>query len=172
MVSRLLMWDAAFSHKLRIAEKPGLLRTLAAFFAHSGDSWFWLIGLAVVWWAGNDSWKTRAIWLGMGILVTAALVMMIKFTVRRQRPVGDWGDIYRKTDPHSFPSGHAARAGMLAVLGAGLGPGWFALVLFVWAPLVAFARVILGVHYVLDICAGVFFGAVLGGILLWIHGFL
>ena len=57
--------------------------------------------------------------------------------------------IYRKTDPHSFPSGHAARAFMIAVLATGLGPGWLAVVLWVWAPLVSVARVAMGVHYVL-----------------------
>lgn len=172
MVSRLLALDADLTQKLRIAEKPGLLRTLAAFFAHSGDSWFWLVGLGILWWVGDDAWKTRAVWLGLGILVTAVLVLLIKFTVRRQRPAGEWGGIYRKTDPHSFPSGHAARAGMLAVMGIGLGPVWFSVVLLIWAPLVALARVIMGVHFVSDIFAGVIFGAGMGGIVLWLHSFL
>lgn len=172
MVPRLLVLDAELSQKLRIAEKPGLLRTLAAFFAHSGDSWFWLVGLVILWGFGDAAWKTRAVWLGIGILVTAALVMIIKFTVRRERPAGEWGGIYRKTDPHSFPSGHAARAGMLATLGLGLGPGWFAALLLVWAPLVAFARVIMGVHYVLDILAGMLFGGMIGGVIWWVSGVL
>jgi undecaprenyl-diphosphatase len=167
MVSRLLALDAELTQKLRLAEKPGPLRTLAAFFAHSGDSWFWLVGVALMWAGGDAAWKTRAVWLGLGILITATLVLAIKFTVRRERPVGEWGGIYRKTDPHSFPSGHAARAGMLAVLGVGLGPGWFAAALLVWAPLVAFARVMMGVHYVLDIFAGMVFGAGIGGGIWW-----
>ncbi|NJN44608.1 MAG: hypothetical protein HC806_07750 [Anaerolineae bacterium] len=90
---------------MRVAENPGPLRSLAAFFAHSGDSWFWLVGLAIVWWLGNDEWKLRALILSVGILITAMLVMAIKFTVRRQRPTGEWGEIYRKTDPHSFRRG-------------------------------------------------------------------
>ena len=35
-----LRLDATLTKKMRIAEEPGPLRTLAAFFAHSGDSWF------------------------------------------------------------------------------------------------------------------------------------
>jgi undecaprenyl-diphosphatase len=167
ILSRLISLDASLSQKMRVAENPGPLRTLAAFFAHSGDSWFWLVGLAVVWWLGNDGWKWRSIILAGGILVTAALVMVIKFTVRRQRPTGEWGEIYRKTDPHSFPSGHAARAGLLAVLGLGLGPVWFAITLLIWAPLVALARVAMGVHYLLDILAGFGFGILMGGIILF-----
>jgi undecaprenyl-diphosphatase len=82
--------------------------------------------------------------------------------VRRQRPPGEWGAIYRQADPHSFPSGHAARALMLAVLGLSLGPAWFAAALCVWGPLVALARVAMGVHYVSDIAVGALLGVVFG----------
>lgn len=162
MKQNLLEFDAKYTDRLRIAEKPGLLRNLAIVFAHSGDSWFWLLGLALLWWLGNEAWKERAVVMGLSILGTAALVMVIKFTVRRQRPAGDWGGIYRKTDPHSFPSGHAARAALLAVLGVALGPAWLSLILLVWAPLVILARVAMGVHYFLDVLAGAVLGAVVG----------
>jgi undecaprenyl-diphosphatase len=88
--------------------------------------------------------------------------MLIKFTVRRRRPEGEWGGIYRKTDPHSFPSGHAARAIMLAVVAAGLGPAWFALLLMAWVPFVALSRVAMGLHYLSDVLAGVFLGVLTG----------
>ena len=163
---RLLELDANLSARLRVAERPGLLRNLAAFLAHSGDSWFWLLGLILVWLLGSPAWKHRVLVLGAGILVTALLVMLIKFTIHRQRPAGQWGEIYRATDPHSFPSGHAVRAVMLAVVALGLGPLWFGAVLAVWAPLVCLARVAMGVHYLSDVLAGMLFGLVMGGITL------
>ena len=138
-MQRLLELDAALSARLRVAERPGLLRSLAAFFAHSGNSWFWLLGLVLLWWLGAPEWKHKALVMGVGILISAVLVMLIKFTVRRQRPAGQWGEIYRSTDPHSFPSGHAARACLLAVLAVGLGPAWFGALLAAWAPLVCLA---------------------------------
>jgi undecaprenyl-diphosphatase len=147
---------------LRVAERPGLLRTLAALFAHSGDSWFWLAGLAATWWLGDADWKQWAVSLGAVILVTAVVVMLIKFTVRRQRPEGTWGGIYRSTDPHSFPSGHAARAFMLAVVCLGLGPTWLGFILLVWAPLVGLARVAMGVHYLSDVLVGGILGCISG----------
>ncbi|HSF83349.1 MAG TPA: phosphatase PAP2 family protein [Anaerolineales bacterium] len=158
----LLALDARLSAQLRLAERPGLLRNLAILLAHSGDSWFWLLGLGIVWIFGTEAWRQRAQMLALGILITAVLVMVIKFTVRRRRPAGEWGGIYRQTDPHSFPSGHAARAMMLAVLASGLGPGWFAAVLLVWAPLVVLARVAMGVHYLSDVVAGGLFGILTG----------
>ncbi len=166
----LLAIDKKISAKLRVAEKPGILRTTAAIFAHSGDSWFWILGLALVWWFGSPSWKVRAIILCAGIVITAVIVMIIKFTVRRSRPEGEWGSIYRATDPHSFPSGHATRAFMLTVLAFGFCPLWFAGLLLVWAPLVSLARVAMGVHYLSDVVAGMILGIVMGSTLIVILG--
>jgi undecaprenyl-diphosphatase len=159
---KLLELDAQYTNRLSIAERPGVLRSLAALFAHSGDSWFWLLGLVLVWWLGPDPWKELAITMMIGVVLTAAVVFLIKFTVRRRRPDGEWGKIYRKTDPHSFPSGHATRATMLAIVAIGFGSSWFALVICLWAPLVILARVAMGVHYLSDVLAGAMLGIALG----------
>ena len=100
--------------------------------------------------------------MAAGVVLTAVIVMLVKFSVRRRRPEGQWGQIYRSTDPHSFPSGHAARVVMLAVLAQALGPAWFASALLLWAPLVGLARVMMGVHYRSDIIAGMVLGIVMG----------
>lgn len=165
-LGRLLELDARLTQKMRIAERPGLVRTLAAVLAHSGDSWLWLALLFVIWLLGDAYWKHIALVMSVAILATAALVMLTKFTIRRQRPEGEWGQMYRKTDPHSFPSGHAARAFLLAVLAVGLGLAWFGVLIAVWAPLVALSRVAMGLHYVSDILAGVLVGVVAGIVVL------
>jgi len=164
-LTRLLELDSRLSNKMRIAERPGGLRTVAILLAHSGDSWFWLLGLAGLWLVGNDYWKSRAVSFAVGITLTAVIVLTIKFLVRRKRPEGDWGAIYRSTDPHSFPSGHAARAVMLAVLALALGPAWLAIVLFLWVPFVSLARVAMGLHYLSDVLAGIVFGVIIGIVL-------
>ena len=169
-MDRLLKLDERWSQRIRVAEKTGPLRTLAAFLAHSGDSWFWLLGLVLLYVLGDEFWRWRASVLGTGILVTAIVVLIIKFTVRRRRPEGEWGGFYRKSDPHSFPSGHAVRAVMLAVVAIGIGPGWLALLLAIWAPLVALARAAMGVHYLSDVLAGILLGVVMGllvGVVFW-----
>jgi membrane-associated phospholipid phosphatase len=162
----LIELDARLSDHMRIAERPGLLRTLAVVLAHSGDSWFWLAGLGLLWWLGTDYWKVRALILIVTILLTALVVFMVKFIVRRQRPEGEWGKLYRNTDPHSFPSGHAVRSLMIAVLFLGLGPLWLGLLLLAWAPLVGLARVAMGVHYLSDVLAGWILGLLVGGVVL------
>ena len=166
---RLLELDARLSAQMRVAERPGPLRTVAAFLAHSGDSWFWWAGLALLWWRGNPFWRPWALTVLVSIIGLAVIVLAIKFSIRRRRPEGEWGAIYRSTDPHSFPSGHAARAMLIAVLATGLGPWWLAVLLCVWMPLVSLARVAMGVHYLSDVAAGAVLGGIAGGVVLLIR---
>jgi undecaprenyl-diphosphatase len=157
---KILEIDRDWSYALRVAEKPGTLRSLAVVFAHSGDSWFWGLGMAVLWLAGSAFWKYWAVYQLFWISALAALVIALKFSIRRRRPEGEWGAIYRNTDPHSFPSGHAARAFLIAVIAGILGPLWLMVVLWIWAPLVSLARVAMGVHYLSDIVAGAVVGII------------
>lgn len=167
-LARILELDAAISRRLRVAERPGVLRSIATVLAHSGDSWFWLLALALLAIWGDGFWQARARFLIVAILTTAVVVMTIKFTVRRRRPEGEWGAIYRSTDPHSFPSGHAARAIMLGVAALVIGPPWLGATVVIWAPLVALARVAMGVHFLSDVLAG----GLLGALMAWVNLFL
>jgi undecaprenyl-diphosphatase len=157
--------DIRLSNRLRIL-KTGMMHKAAVFFAHSGDSWFWMAGLSLVWLSAlllqTNTWQYRSVFLAICIVVQAIFVLAIKFAIRRQRPQGEWGGIYRRRDPHSFPSGHATRAFMLAVLAIGLGPAWFGWLLVIWAPMVCLARIMLGVHYISDIVAGAALGVLMG----------
>jgi undecaprenyl-diphosphatase len=159
-----LVRDIAWSQALRLSEKQRWLRLGAAVFAHSGDSWFWGVGLLAVLATGTPGARAWSLQALVSIVVLAAVVLTIKLLIRRRRPEGDWGAIYRVTDPHSFPSGHAARAILLAVLAAGHGPAGFAAAVIAWAPLVALARVAMGLHYLSDILGGAVLGLIAGAI--------
>ena len=161
-LTRLLELDARLSARLRVAERPGVLRTVAAVLAHSGDSWFWWAALALLAWRGDAFWRPWALTVLICILIMAMIVLGVKFTIRRRRPEGEWGQFYRSTDPHSFPSGHAVRAVLIAVLAIGMGPWWLAVILCIWAPLVVLARVAMGVHYLSDVVAGAALGLIAG----------
>lgn len=158
----LLEIDRRWSAKISFAERPAAMRSIGALLAHSGDSWFWGAGLAAVWVIGDGPWKLWASGLLIAIFVTALIVIALKFLVRRRRPEGTWGSFYRRTDPHSFPSGHAARAVMLSVLVLGWGPLWLAPILLIWAPLVTVSRVAMDLHYLSDALAGVVLGIAVG----------
>lgn len=162
LLGRLRKLDRRWTARLSVAGARGPLRWTAALLAHSADSWFWLAGLAITAWLSSGSWRSWSLALAVAVLVTAAVVMGLKFTIRRRRPEGTWGSIYRRTDPHSFPSGHAARAVLLAVLIAAWGPAWLQPAALIWAPLVLIARVVMGVHYLSDVFAGALLGLVFG----------
>ncbi|MCJ7677645.1 MAG: phosphatase PAP2 family protein [Anaerolineales bacterium] len=169
-LARILSADARWSQALRRAEQPGLLHLGATLFAHSGDSWFWALGLALVAWRGDAASRAWAWHIFLAVAALAVLVMALKLLIRRRRPAGEWGAIYRNTDPHSFPSGHAARTAMLAVLLCAWGPAWAAPIAVVWAPLVSVARVSLGVHYLSDVVAGALLGLIAAGVAVAIGG--
>jgi undecaprenyl-diphosphatase len=161
-LKRLLELDARWSAKLTISQRHPGLRNLFRFLAHSADSWFMIPVMGLIGLAGDGTWKWRMLTMFVTMCITALVAVGSKRLIGRRRPEGDWGLIYRSTDPHSFPSGHAARLVMLALLSIQLGPWWLCLILFLWAPLVALARVAMGVHYLSDMIGGALLGAAFG----------
>jgi len=158
---QLTQWDENLSAKLRHFENKPFLRALAIIFTHSADPWISLLFIGCLWLWGIGSWKQLAIVMFIGTLLTAAVVFVFKYSVRRRRPVGEWGKIYRIANPHSFPSGHAARCAMLSVVGLTLGPLWVGIMLFVYAVVVSISRVMMGVHYFSDVFVGAIIGVVI-----------
>lgn len=141
----------------------------AVIVGHTGDSWLWAIGMAMVWALSREGsllWRRNAAILEISIVIQALFVFALKQVIHRARPDGDLSDLHRLVDPHSFPSGHATRAAMLAVMCLALGPAWFGWLILAWAPLVCLSRVLTGVHYLSDILGGIVLGVVLGYVML------
>lgn len=162
MLKKLTEFDIDLTNRIRLTSPTSPWWRLAALIAHSGDSWVWATGLALVWLFTRSFWHSYAAILEISIVIQALSVFALKSMIRRRRPDGNWGGIYRHFDPHSFPSGHATRAMLLAVMAAGMGPAWFGGLLAVWAPLVCLSRVMTGVHYISDILGGMALGLAMG----------
>ena len=161
-MDELVKKDAALSQKLLVPEDKRLLRGLLDAISHSCDSWYWLIGLVVIWAATEGTPRQMAIFTAFGLVLLAMAVLAAKFLIKRPRPEGEFGQIYRITDPHSFPSGHAARAAAIAVMFSTLGNPWLTLIVFIWMILVGYSRVALALHYVSDVIVGWLIGLVSG----------
>ncbi len=162
-MNRLLAWDARISDKLRIDKKSGPLFFFVKVLAHSGDSWLWCGFLFLLWlFADGGKEKSLAFW-GGSIALTALLVFFLKKLLNRKRPEGEWGTIYRKGDPYSFPSGHAVRGGLIVMLSWGtFHDPLITSAVFLWAVCMSLSRVLSGLHYVLDVLGGFFLGLLIG----------
>jgi undecaprenyl-diphosphatase len=169
LIKLFLDWDIQLSNRLRISPVGCAWWRPAALLAHSGDSWFWASGLAILWLVSNPFWRRLTAILLIAIVLQALIVFPLKMAIRRQRPAGEWGSFYRQFDPHSFPSGHAARAVLLMVLSIALGPAWFGWLIAIWAPVMALSRVMTGVHYISDVVGGMLLGLVLGQAVLAVY---
>lgn len=126
----------------------------------------WIALLAAAWLLGDATWKVRALVTFAGLALVEIVVIGIKWVVRRRRPVGTDGMIYRRTDPYSFPSGHAARAVLLSLLALRMGPVPVFIAIVAWSPFMAISRIAIGIHYVLDVVGGALLGGLLTAIVL------
>ncbi len=150
-----LAWSDALRGRLADA---GIVRRAAILAARSGDGWL-VLPIVLACWARGAS---AALPLAICIVAAAVVVFALKFSIRRNRPESEWGGGYRRFDPHSFPSGHAARVAAMATFVALVGPWPLAVAVVAWALAVAFSRVALGVHYVSDVVAGGALGIAMG----------
>ncbi len=133
---------------------------MATLTAHSADSLIVIPVLALVWFFSSE--KTLINLLIAAYVCSVLLTTIVKLTVRRKRPPGDWGQIYRKTDPYSFPSGHAARTIALSTIFFSEPVVIWGLASLLWAAMVGLARIALGVHYLSDVAAGYLLGILTG----------
>ncbi|MCE9685940.1 phosphatase PAP2 family protein [Shewanella sp. AS16] len=94
-----------------------------------------------------------------GFLVELPLYLLLKNSIRRPRPCHVVGAValFEPSDKFSLPSGHTAAAFVLAFAVLTVYPA-FALLAYAWAGLIGLSRIVLGVHYPLDIVAGACLG--------------
>jgi undecaprenyl-diphosphatase len=159
-------FDESLTAPLTLPPRRGAAQVVALGLAHSGDIYIWAVLLAAAWFFGDSQWKARALITISGLVLTEIVVVIIKNIFRRKRPPGTSGAIYRRADPYSFPSGHAARAVMLCILSWQLGPVAAFVVVMAWSPIMVLSRIAIGIHYVFDVIAGIVLGVLLTAVLL------
>jgi undecaprenyl-diphosphatase len=161
LIEKVNDWDTVFFTSIfRKRELPGLTRCMRVLSA-SGDGYLYPLITAGVFISVPD----RAISFLIAILAAFALELplyhIVKNKIKRDRPFESLHGIRSRiipSDQFSFPSGHTAAAFVMAVLLSYSFPA-ATMPVFLWASLIGFSRVYLGVHYPSDILAGAVMGS-------------
>jgi undecaprenyl-diphosphatase len=96
----------------------------------------------------------------LAFAIERPVYFVLKNGFKRNRPqqvLKNFRSVITPSDQFSFPSGHTSAACMVATMLAYFFPA-FMIMLYLWVALVAFSRVILGVHFPTDTMVGAALG--------------
>ncbi len=102
----------------------------------------------------------------LSYVIELPLYLLLKNSIRRTRPCAAFAGFesdFQPSDKFSLPSGHTAAAFIMASVVLNIFPA-LAPIAFAWAIFIGLSRIALGVHYPLDILAGMGLG--MGAVLL------
>lgn len=150
----LLAVDNKLSSAFAKADKLKPIHGLMLFFAYSGELWVWLLLFLAL---GIYSRNYNAL---IAVIATAILNKSIKYLFKRKRPVEELSNYYAKFDPHSFPSSHSARAGVILTVALWQFNGWILALGVIYAVFVMLSRLVLKMHYPSDVLAGAVVGII------------
>ena len=163
MISYLLDIDLAIFNWINTGMSNMVFDVIMPWLTYLGDFWAGWIFIVILF-----MMNLKPVKRGIRICLFASLIYgcvsglqsVVRYLVNRPRPFIDHEVIVRvahlPTDP-SFPSGHAATAFMIATILSDQFPK-YRYVFYVFACLVSFSRVYLGLHYLSDVIVGALIG--------------
>ncbi|WP_276299254.1 phosphatase PAP2 family protein [Halorussus lipolyticus] len=133
---------------------PAVIQELFTFLTQLGDAWFLFTAVALVYWFVN---RRRGAFALSAILGALALTLALKGLFELPRPPADLH--VGHASGYGFPSGHAIGATTLwALLALVLERGshrWRAIGAGAVVAVVATSRLVIGVHYIVDVVVGI-----------------
>ncbi|WP_135824756.1 phosphatase PAP2 family protein [Halorussus ruber] len=146
---------------------PEVIQELFAVLTQLGDAWFLFTAVALVYWFGN---RRRGAFALSAILGALALTLALKGLFELPRPPAELH--VGHASGYGFPSGHAIGATTLwALLALVLERGshrWRAIGAGAVVAVVATSRLIIGVHYLVDVVVGIAIALTYLAILLYV----
>jgi len=133
-----------------------------------------VIGLIFLFLLALDK-MTIALEFLLAVVLSQVIIFGIRFFYFRARPGRTrrkFKNLYERLDESSFPSIHAARAGIIAiVLAQGL-PFLAKILLWITATLICFSRYYLKRHHATDLLVGGILGLIIGYIVIIVGGLI
>ena len=164
------MFDRIAAGDLRVMRRanawfaPRWVRWWMMGATRAGDGWVWyIVGAIILLFGGRERFHALAAGTAAA-LFSIGCFLALKRTINRKRPcelhAHCWATVL-PPDEFSFPSGHTMTAFGIAVALALFFPALSAALLF-FAFSIAVSRVVLGMHFVSDVIAGMLLGAAIG----------
>jgi undecaprenyl-diphosphatase len=124
-----------------------------------------LIVLFMAWYRKSKPMFHNFIMMAVTLILAALMIQFMKGIIDRERPFLTYPFIIKLSSggDSSFPSGHSMEAFAMAMLLTMLFRNWRLIIpVYLWAMLIAYSRVALGVHYPSDVLGGVVTGTIIG----------
>jgi undecaprenyl-diphosphatase len=164
--------DRKVMHRVNRWTPPLWMRRWMVAASRAGDGWGWMVvGMGVLFWGGERRFKALEA-AGISVCAGQVLFNVLKRVTGRARPCATeehcWATLL-PPDRFSFPSGHTITAFAVAVPIGLFYPAILAALTFC-AMSVASSRILLGLHYLSDVIAGIAIGCLIGIGGFWLAG--
>jgi len=160
LVNNVTHWDVVFLHRIFQLEGRRFFSKIIPWISHSADGYAYPL-LPLIIYLLRPEQTLR--FLGAALIAFSLelpLYKLLKNWIKRDRPFETIAGVRNRiipSDRFSFPSGHTAAAVVITVIVGHFFPPLL-IPAAIWALLVGFSRVCLGVHYPTDILAGIVLG--------------
>jgi undecaprenyl-diphosphatase len=137
------------------------LETLVRFISFTGDGYLYLFMGLTLPWLFPDQGTTLLLASLLAFVIELPIYWVLKNSFKRRRPfhvVKALTPVLKPSDEFSFPSGHTAAAFMVAGITSICFPQ-VSLLAYAWATLIGMSRVMLKVHFISDVLAGMALGS-------------
>lgn len=165
--SSTLQWLAQLDARLFLGLNRGQRHTrtekVVRFISFTGDGYLYLLMALSLPWLFPEQGTVFLLAGLTAFVIELPVYWSLKNSFKRRRPfnvVQVMAPVLKPSDEFSFPSGHTTAAFMVAGITSACFPP-AALLVYAWAALIGLSRVMLKVHFISDVLAGMILGSMI-----------